>query len=186
MRKFWRRKKLPDGGQQAPSATISEASVDSAAETGVSVSAATHHAQTPPVISSDDAPAASETMTELLWSQAYQMLRKREEELVVAYESYLSARASDHCAAFSSPEAGAELIRRLQEGRDEKQWRVPLGGREHKLRDQVEKLVKLLVFSDAVIKQAVSAQPYAALAWSGVSIFLPVGTQWNPWALSSH
>lgn len=176
LRRLIRRpRKSSAGGQETPTANISETLVESAAET--SVAALTHDAQTPPLPSGEGVRDEPRTIREELWSRAYGILRAREKDLVVAYESYIVLRSSDHCAAFSSPEAGAELIRKLQQDRDEKQWRVPLGGREHKMRDQVEKLVKLLIFSDAVIKQSVSAQPYAALAWSSVSIFLPVCVQ---------
>ncbi len=157
-------------GQVASTATASEALLENVAE--ASITAPVPSAQAPEMISSDG--AENETITEHLWSRAYQALRERERELMDAYESYLGICAGDECAVFSNPEAGAELIRKLQEGRDEKQWRFSFGGKDHKMRDQVEKLVKLLVFSDAVIKQAVSARPHAALAWSGVSIFLPV------------
>lgn len=62
----------------------------------------------------------------------------------------------------------------LQDARESKQWSISIRGKDHKVRDQLEKLVKLLTLCDGVVKQALTAQPYAALAWSAVSIFLPV------------
>lgn len=41
-------------------------------------------------------------------------------------------------------------------------------------REQVERLAKFVLWSDEIVKSALSAQPYAALACSGVSIALPV------------
>lgn len=76
--------------------------------------------------------------------------------------------------ALENPEAVKDLVQALREDRENKQWRFSMHGKDHKVRDQLEKLVKLLTLSDAVIKQALSAQPYAALAWSAVSVFLPV------------
>jgi hypothetical protein len=34
---------------------------------------------------------------------------------------------------------------------------------------------QFLLWSGPIVKDALSAQPYAALAWSGVSLLLPVG-----------
>lgn len=178
LRRLLRRsRKSPEGEQEAQSTAISETAIDNAAET--SVAAPTDDAQAPSPTSGEGACGQPQTIREELWSRAYEILRGRENDLVVAYESYIALRYNDRCGAFSNPEAGAELVRTLLQDRDEKQWRVPLGGREHKMRSQVEKLVKLLVFSDAVIKQALSAQPYAAVAWSSVSIVLPVCVKHN-------
>lgn len=67
-------------------------------------------------------------------------------------------------------------VTRLEAEREEKQWRVQLLGRKDiVLRDQVENLVKFAIWSNGVVSDALSAQPYAALAWSGVQILLPVG-----------
>lgn len=110
----------------------------------------------------------------LLWSRAYQILLEREPDLIKNYEKYFIEKAPD--GVLSSPATVTKLVERLQSDREGMQWRLSFNGKEHKLRGQVEKLTKLLVFSDAVIKQAISAQPYAALAWTGVSLFLPVST----------
>ncbi|OAA74766.1 hypothetical protein LEL_08347 [Akanthomyces lecanii RCEF 1005] len=173
-----RRKKVARSsvdGQVASTATASEALLENVAE--ASITAPVPSVQTPAMVSSEG--AESKTITEHLWSRAYQALREREQELMDAYESYLGICAGDDCAGFSNPEAGAELIRKLQEDRNKKHWRFSFGGKDHKMRDQVEKLVKLLLFSDAVIKQAASARPHAVLAWSGVSMFLPARLRGN-------
>ncbi len=72
---------------------------------------------------------------------------------------------------FSSP-ARDQLL----EERDKKKWRVSLLHKDVEIRKQAEKLAKFLLWSKDIVKDAVSAQPYAALAWSGVSLLLPVCT----------
>ncbi|CEJ93244.1 hypothetical protein VHEMI08849 [[Torrubiella] hemipterigena] len=66
------------------------------------------------------------------------------------------------------------MLQHLQEERKTKQWKFTIRSKDHKIKDQLEKLVKFMSLADGIIKQAVSAQPYAALAWSAVSIFLPL------------
>lgn len=117
---------------------------------------------------------ANENISETLWSQAYKKLEENEAELVEGYKKHLGDLLNGPDSPPSNPATIATLVQQLQEDRQGKQWKLSFRGKEHKIRDQVEKLAKLFVFSDAVIKQAVSAQPYAALAWSGVSVFLPV------------
>ncbi|KAM7219973.1 hypothetical protein V8F06_004659 [Rhypophila decipiens] len=68
------------------------------------------------------------------------------------------------------------IVETLLEDRNKKQWRVSLLGKDVLVREQVERLVKFFLWSDGFVKQAMSAQPYAALAWSGVSLLLPLLT----------
>ena len=60
--------------------------------------------------------------------------------------------------------------------RENKQWKISFLGHNVKIRKQVESLTKFLQWSDPLVKTAVSTQPYAALAWSGVSLLLPVSS----------
>lgn len=75
----------------------------------------------------------------------------------------------------SNSEFVEDVVKQLLEDREKKQWRLPLLGNNVIIRKQTEKLAKFLLWSDPVVKSAVSTQPYAALAWSSVSILLPVG-----------
>lgn len=74
----------------------------------------------------------------------------------------------------SNPESVTKMLQSLHDQREGNQWTYVIKGKSHKAKDQLEKLTKLLTVADGVVKQAVSTQPYAALAWSAVSIFLPV------------
>lgn len=122
-----------------------------------------------------DTPA--DTVAENLWSCAYDALSKREPELVKDYERHIGTLRDEAApaATFRSPQSVKDAIEALQDERKSQQWKFSVRSKDHKVRDQLEKLVKLLSFADGIVKQAVSAQPYAALAWSAVSVFLPVG-----------
>ncbi|KAJ3497837.1 hypothetical protein NLG97_g1590 [Lecanicillium saksenae] len=117
--------------------------------------------------------------TEDLWTISYKALRARETDLVSDYERHIGARPEGldeaaHLSAVLSPESIKGTVKALQDDRENKQWAVSIRGKDHKVRDQLESLVKLLTLADGVVKQALSAQPYAALAWSAVSVFLPL------------
>ena len=76
----------------------------------------------------------------------------------------------------SSSEFVEDVVTQLLEEREKKQWRLPLLGNNVIIRKQAERLAKVLLWADPVVKRAVSTQPYAALAWSSVSILLPVSS----------
>ena len=134
-------------------------------------------------VSSSLVEAPSDNVSEKLWSLAYELLAKREPELIQDYELHISSRqADDHesstdaarLSALSNPESVTKVVQALQDERESRRWKFTVKGKSHKAKDQLEKLVKLLSIADSVVKQAVSTQPYAALAWSAVSVFLPV------------
>lgn len=111
-----------------------------------------------------------------LWLKAFEILEKRESELVKDYMKHLRGGndADVDGAVLSSPDKVKAAISELLTSREDKQWNIHLAGRKIQIREQVDNLVRLLTFSDKIVKDALSAQPYAALAWSGVSMFLPV------------
>lgn len=124
-------------------------------------------------------------ISEDLWSRAYRTLSEREPDLVADYERHIQMRQDDNVDAsdlssacttqrLSSQKAVKETLEALQNERERKQWKFTIRSKDHKVKDQLEKLVKLLTLADGLVKQAASAQPYAALAWSAASIFLPV------------
>ena len=111
------------------------------------------------------------------------MLKEREPELAELYENHLATR--DFLTGSLTPESAKSMVGKLSQEREKKQWQIKLFQKEIKVREQAEKLIKFLLVSDNVIKTALSAQPYAALAWSGVSIVLPVGQRYSI-DISSH
>jgi hypothetical protein len=113
-----------------------------------------------------------------LWTRAYEIFQSREPELMADYKKHLASLQDDHTdsADLSAPRSVESIVKQLLEDREKKQWRVSLLGKDIKIREQAERLTKFLLWSDPVVKNALSAQPYAALAWSGVTLLLPVGT----------
>ena len=136
-----------------------------------------------PAPSPTDQPAVSDkasppTCADIdLWARAYEIVQERERELMADYKRHIASLQDDASASgdlFTSRNVES-VVNKLFEVREKKQWRVSLLGTDVKIREQVEKLAKFLLWSDPIVKNALSAQPYAALAWSGVSILLPVG-----------
>jgi N-terminal domain of NWD NACHT-NTPase len=96
---------------------------------------------------------------------------------MVDYKKHLASLQGDGAASvdLSSRQSVKFIVNNLLDDQKKGQWRVSILGNDIKIREQAENLVKFLQWADPVITKAVSAQPYAALAWSGVSLLLPVG-----------
>ncbi|KAI0803803.1 hypothetical protein GGR55DRAFT_682217 [Xylaria sp. FL0064] len=105
-----------------------------------------------------------------IWSDAYEEFSKREPELGKDYKTHLASVSN---VDFSNPTWAKSFVEELQKSREAKQWHVTFHSKDIKSREQAEKLAKVLIWCNGIVKDALSAQPYAALAWSGVSILLP-------------
>ncbi|KAH3399146.1 hypothetical protein KXV40_005491 [Aspergillus fumigatus] len=112
--------------------------------------------------------------TNYLWARAYSLVEEREHKLIDEYKHQLADPGRDTAtkADISSRQSVESLVKQLLDNREKKQWRISLLEKDITLRRQVERLTKFLLWSDPIVKSAVSTQPYAALAWSGVSVFL--------------
>ncbi|KAI1351104.1 hypothetical protein F5Y01DRAFT_284019 [Xylaria sp. FL0043] len=122
---------------------------------------------------SNQNPPTAEAAHPDVWYDAYEEFSKREPELAKDYKIHL---ASVSKVDFSNPTWAKSFVEELQQSREAKQWHVSFHGKDIKFREQAEKLAKVLIWCNGVVKDALSAQPYAALAWSGVSIVLPLLT----------
>ena len=111
-----------------------------------------------------------------LWLQAYEALELREPDLVAAYKRRLAPTSTNPADPSLSPELIETIINSNLQDREADQWVVNLGRKPVKVREQGEKIIKFILWSNDIVSQALSAQPYAALAWSGVSILLPVSS----------
>jgi hypothetical protein len=130
----------------------------------------------PPSQTIDGQPAAPETAVPSdrsagqdidPWSRAFEIVQTREPELMTDYQKHLASLQGTASAAsgdLSTPRSVEFILKQLLKDREEKQWMVPLMGKPVKFREQGEKLVKFLLWTDPIVKNAVSAQPYAALA----------------------
>ena len=111
-----------------------------------------------------------------LWLQAYGALELREPDLVAAYKRRLAPTSTDPADPSLSPELIETIINSNLQDREADQWVINLGRKPVKMREQGEKIIKFILWSNDIVSQALSAQPYMALAWSGVSILLPVSS----------
>jgi hypothetical protein len=109
-----------------------------------------------------------------MWRLAYNELQKEDPELIEAYSLSLEFIDPTSSNPLSSPESIQDIVSALTRAREAKQWTVAFGARQIKVRAQVEKLVKFAHGCNSIIGPAAKSQPYAALAWSGVTVCLSV------------
>lgn len=108
---------------------------------------------------------------------AYEAMKLRDPNLVADYERHLTSADSTHTASalsYLSTEIIEAIVKPKLEDREANRLVLRLGREPVKVREQGEKIIKFILWSNNFISAAISAQPYAALAWSGVSILLPV------------
>ncbi|KAF1732380.1 Vegetative incompatibility protein HET-E-1 [Beauveria bassiana] len=115
-----------------------------------------------------------DSISESLWADAYKMLRERDKDLVDEFEKALGSSSDSVGESLSNPESVTKLVERLRKEHDGKKLTFRYGGEGRRYRDQFNKIVKLAIFADSLIKQALATQPHAALAWTGMSILLPL------------
>lgn len=110
------------------------------------------------------------------WERAYQIMMEQQPELMRDYMKHIRcSQGETPCGTGLFPLQSVEpIVDRLLKDREKKQWQVSILGKDIKVREHAENLVKFLLWTDPIVKGALSGQPYAALAWSGVSLLLPV------------
>ena len=108
-----------------------------------------------------------------LWEQACKKAFEEEPALMGDYVRHLKSDLGGS-VSLSTSQSVESVVKQLLAERESKQWHFSLLGKDIKIREQADNLAKFLVWSDGIVKGAVSAQPYAALAWSAVQILLPV------------
>lgn len=112
--------------------------------------------------------------SEDLWVQAYEALKLRDPDLVAAYGRQLAPTDTNSADPSPSPELIGTIIKSRLQDREARQLVINLGKQPVRVQEQGEKVIKFILWSNGIVSQALSAQPYAALAWSGVSILLLV------------
>jgi len=139
-----------------------------------------------------NSPAVGSSAEELrprnLWNEAYNTLRKKDSELIDAYERDLLASqdlAFDKQTSLSEGQIpsvgdidrGVQLQKlvdqKLQDIQDSR-LKITVSGKEIVVKEQVCKVVHAILSAKDFIGSAVSAEPHAALAWAGVLVVLPV------------
>ena len=115
--------------------------------------------------------------TDDLWAEGYERCKLRDKVLVDDYEKHMKAYTSSAGTAADdrfSPGEIAGLIKAKREDRDARRLTFHLRGETIAIREQGEKIIKFVLWFNSTISSALASQPYASLAWSGVSIILPV------------
>lgn len=118
-----------------------------------------------------------ESVREQLWSKAYLVFAEKNPDLAKDYRRHIAGDEDgpDSLSPPPSIEALENKTTQLIDAREAKQWNISISGKNSiNVRSQVEKLAKFLTWSNGIVKDALSSQPYAALAWSGVSLLIPV------------
>ena len=109
---------------------------------------------------------------EALWEHAYSIVKSRNNTLIDDYRRQLGLDGDSNQGFDPGHLEG--IIRSRLEKREAKRWMLRLGSHSLKVKEQYENVIRFVLWSDNIISGAVSAQPYLALAWSGVSMILPV------------
>jgi hypothetical protein len=96
-----------------------------------------------------------------LWKRAYQGLRKEDKDILSSYEKQISKH-------------NKILIDKKLRGDDITQLTLKVAGKSLRLRELGQKIISFITYSQGYIQAATSLDPHAALAWTCVSILLPV------------
>ena len=117
-----------------------------------------------------------------LWDEAYEALRETDSKLVERYEETIVRIDQEvpHLGPIGSvarqEQLSALITRRLDSIEKDKKSLV-VAGKSFVLQEQVNRVVRIVMFAKDFVSSAVSAEPHAALAWTGVCMLLPVSIE---------
>lgn len=115
-----------------------------------------------------------------LWDAAYETLREEDGKLVRQYEedllsgSVAAALGSTLEAKVSRREQMDAILKCKMDEVNRDTWKLKFGDSEVPVRDVAEPVLGVVSWANDYIANAISANPYASIAWSGVSLLLPV------------
>ena len=123
-----------------------------------------------------------------LWNEAYEELKEKEESIVKNYEiaisedikTVLDSMSPIHGAPkvpVGRKEQMAALVEKKVAEAKKNTWKLRYGDNEVVLKDLAEPVVKLINDAEKFVDGVVSANPYASIAWAGVSLLLPVSLE---------
>ena len=127
------------------------------------------------------APQKSLASCESLWDLAFEDLRKREKNLVDAFEKILMAESEVETSLHNGDTSKIEkqmsmFVAKKLDAMNKEQWRFTIGGMSVDIREQVDRVVKIVLVAKGFISPVASVDPiHAGLPWAGVCILLPVG-----------
>ncbi|KAI1428724.1 ankyrin repeat-containing domain protein [Xylaria sp. FL1777] len=125
------------------------------------------------------APTDSDTPIRELWNLAYTNLRKEDEKLVVEYEARLCGDLSAGLvltlgSKVSIRDRMEAILQRKMDEVNRDIWKLKFGSSDVQVRELVQPILSVVNQTNNFINAAVSANPYASLAWTGISILLPL------------
>lgn len=113
-----------------------------------------------------------------LWNVAYERLREENSALIAEYESTLKGVVAAGIAQTLSFKANIReqmwtiLQRRMEEVNNN--TKLKLGDLEIQMENASQLILNVINSANNYISQAVSANPFASIAWTGISFLLPV------------
>ncbi|KAN0115502.1 hypothetical protein V8E51_005046 [Hyaloscypha variabilis] len=120
-----------------------------------------------------------------LWNEAYEELKDKEKSLVKDYEAAISkdigmilgstslALGAPGVAVMRQEQMTALVEKKVEEAK-KNAWKLKYGDNEVLLRDLAEPVVNVINDAEKFVDGLVSANPYASIAWAGVSLLLPL------------
>ncbi|KAJ6093116.1 hypothetical protein N7486_008405 [Penicillium sp. IBT 16267x] len=162
----------PGAGPRAPNRASSFSVTSSVERTSELVEALPESRNSPLAATSTSIPSHNDEP----WAWAYEMFAKREPALMADYKKHLGSigNSGPVDVDFAAPRSIESVVKNLQEEQKKKQWQVALLGKQMKIREPTEKLIKFVIWAAPTVQSAVSSSPYTALAWGGVCLVLPL------------
>lgn len=120
-----------------------------------------------------------------LWKEAFRAFEREDEDsdlgIMKDYKKYLGNQFNQDVALndiLQDSKNVESIVKQLERRRDDKQYRLryssSLVNFDINIREQGEKLLRFAMWSDTLVKEALTTQPYASLAWCGATMVLPV------------
>ncbi|CZR67570.1 uncharacterized protein PAC_17469 [Phialocephala subalpina] len=120
-----------------------------------------------------------------LWNEAYEELKDKEKSLIKEYEAAMSQDMStilcSTSLALGAPEVSVRrkeqmvaLVEKKVVEAKKNAWKLKYGDSEVLVKDLAEPVVNLINDAEKFVDGVVSANPYASIAWAGVSLLLPL------------
>ncbi|KAF7888284.1 uncharacterized protein EAF02_002825 [Botrytis sinoallii] len=111
------------------------------------------------------------------WHDAVQMLQAdpSHRELLDTYQKILQAESgATPSSASATPDYLLKTIDRSLKLLDENRSKIRVGSATVEVRDALNKVAKAAQYAQSFVGSLVSGEPHAAMAWAGLSLFLPL------------
>ncbi|TGO39883.1 hypothetical protein BHYA_0046g00370 [Botrytis hyacinthi] len=111
------------------------------------------------------------------WHDAVQMLQEdpSHRELLDTYQKILQAESgASPPSASAAPDYLLKTIDRSLKLLDENRSKIRVGSATMEVRDALNKVAKAAQYAQSFVGSLVSGEPHAAMAWAGLSLFLPL------------